>query len=525
MRFNQSARSTQREEMLSGGVGFRMTPEMELYTMVCASMLTPTYYTPNTNDQINKIKSLIRKVDPVFVAQMATYAREQMYLRTIPLVLTVELAKTHRGDNLIRRMSNRVIQRADEITEMLSYYVKANNLKPKHVKVKGGHVVEKKIYKLSNQLRKGIADSFMKFDEYQFAKYNRATEIKLRDALFLTHPKPRTAEQKELFNRIAQDTLETPYTWETQQSKAGQEGRDKGEVWQELIDSNRLNYMAMMRNLANFLRTGVSKSHIEKVARFLADPNQVRKSKQLPFRFLAAYRSIGGGPQVRWMYGPDNSSAIESPHTPILLNALEEAVKVSVENIPSMKGNDLLIASDVSGSMQRTISEKSTIQHYDIGLLLGLLVKHVSPTSVFGIFGDSWKPLSNTPVEDVLGAVNRAHKREGEVGYGTHGYKVLDWALNRKQHFDKIMFFTDGQMYGSGHDLKGINDKWKIYKSQVNPEAKLYLFNLQPYGQSPFDLKQNDTYMISGFSEKIFTMLDSIEKGEDALALIKEIRV
>lgn len=525
MRFNRAARETQREEMLSGGEGFKMVPELELYTMVCASMLTPTYYTPNTNDQINKIKSLIRKVDPVFVAQLAAYAREKMYLRTISLVLTVELAKTHRGDNLIRRMSNRVIQRADEITEMLAYYVKANNLQPKFVKVKGGHMVEKKIYKLSNQLRKGIADSFSKFDEYQFAKYNRATEIKLRDALFLTHPKPGTPQQEELFNKIAQGTLSTPYTWETQQSKAGQEGKDKGEVWQELINSGRMNYMALMRNLANFLRTGVSKDHLEKVAKRLADPNEVRRSKQLPFRFLAAYRSIGGGPSMRYWHD-DHTNIIESPHTPVLLEALEEAVKVSVENIPSMKGSNILIASDVSGSMQRTISEKSTIQNYDIGLLLGLLIKHVSPTSVFGIFGDSWKPLSNTPVKDVLGATNRAHQREGEVGYGTHGYKVLDWAIDRKEHFDKIMFFTDGQMYGrSSRDLKNINDKWARYKSLINPQAKLYLFNLQPYGESPFDLKKNDTYMISGFSEKIFTMLDSIEKGEDALALIKEIRV
>jgi TROVE domain. len=119
-----------------------------------------------------------------------------MNLRTIPMVLTVELAKCHKGDNLLRRLAGKVISRADEITELLSYYVKANNLEPKFVESKGGHNVEKKVYKLSNQLRKGIADSFFKFDEYQFAKYNRDGEIKLRDALFLTHPKTKNRSPK-----------------------------------------------------------------------------------------------------------------------------------------------------------------------------------------------------------------------------------------------------------------------------------------------------------------------------------------
>jgi hypothetical protein len=67
-RFNKPA--SQKEEMLSGGQGFKMTPEMELYACTCASILTPQFYTPNTNDQINKIKTLIRKCDPVLLRNL-----------------------------------------------------------------------------------------------------------------------------------------------------------------------------------------------------------------------------------------------------------------------------------------------------------------------------------------------------------------------------------------------------------------------------------------------------------------------
>lgn len=514
--------------MLSGGTGFKMTPEMELYACTCASILTPQYYTPNTNDQINKIKTLIRKCDPVFVAQLAVYARTQMNLRTIPMVLTVELAKCHKGDNLLRRLAGKVISRADEITELLSYYVKANSLVPKFVEAKGGHNVEKKVYKLSNQLRKGVADAFFKFDEYQFAKYNRNGEIKLRDALFLTHPKPRTEAQKVLFEKIAQDNLSTPYTWETQLSKAGQEGKDKKAVWEELIQSGKIGYMAMIRNLRNFLDVGVSEIWLNKVADRIADPDEVRKSKQFPFRFLSAYRSIGGGPSGRYAYWGDESqlSSHENLFTPILLEALEKAVLVSIENIPMLANNAVLVATDVSGSMQSTISEKSTIQNYDIGALLGMLVQARVPNSVAGMFGDNWKVLTEEKVENVLAATNEIHSREGSVGYGTHGYKVLTWALNQKRVFDRIFFFTDGQMYGrTSRDLRGVNEKWKLYKSTINPYAKLYLFNLGSYGQTPIDLKQDDVHMITGWNDKIFTILEGIERGGEVLDQIKEIQI
>jgi len=514
--------------MLSGGTGFKMVPELELYACVCSSILTPQYYTPNTNDQINKIKTLIRKVDPVFVAQLAVYAREQMYLRTIPLVLTVELAKCHSGDNLLRRMAGRVIQRADEITELLAYYVKANNLRPKFVEAKGGHSVEKKIYKLSNQLRKGVADAFFKFDEYQFAKYNRPGEIKLRDALFLTHPKPRTDAQRVLFEKIAQDNLSTPYTWETQMSKAGQDGKDKKAVWEELIQSGKLGYMALLRNLRNFLDAGVSEVWLNKVADRIANPDEVRKSKQFPFRFLSAYRSIGGGPRTRYTsYWGDYDSQIgqhENLFTPILLESLEKAAKISVENIPMLINQAILVASDVSGSMQSPLSEKSSLQQFDIGALLGLLVQARADNSVFGMFGDTWKPLTSEKVDNPLAATNELHRREGEVGYSTHGYKVLQWAINQKKKFSRIMIFTDCQMYGSGHDGRNIDKLWKQYKT-INPYAKLYLFNLSSYGQTPIDLRAGDVALITGWSDKIFTAMDNIERGGEVLDMVKEIQI
>ena len=95
----------------------------------------------------------------------------------MPLVLCVELARLHRGDNLLSRLVARVVQRPGEITELLAYYARANG--------RGGTKIFNRV---SKQLQKGLALSFNRFDGYQLAKYNRDGAVRLRDALSLVHP-------------------------------------------------------------------------------------------------------------------------------------------------------------------------------------------------------------------------------------------------------------------------------------------------------------------------------------------------
>lgn len=51
--------------------------------------------------------------------------------------------------------------------------------------------------------------------------------------------------------------LATPYTWEAVLSRDG----NTAESWEQLIESGRLPFMAMVRNVRNFLRAGVSPRH------------------------------------------------------------------------------------------------------------------------------------------------------------------------------------------------------------------------------------------------------------------------
>ena len=488
-----------------GEKAYAMTPEMELYTAVVTCALSDKFY-ESKDDRMERIASLIRQVDPEFVAKLAVYTRTQMNLRSIPMFLIVELAKIHNGDSLVKRTIEKTVLRADEIMELLMCYQLRNS---------DGKGI-KKLGKLSRQVQEGLKSAFNRFDEYQFAKYDRSNlEVKLKDALFLVHPKASSPEQQVIFDKIVSGELQTPYTWETQLSELGQKHfatkEEKAEavkaLWEELIDSGRLGYMALLRNLRNILQAKVSPAHIERVASHICDPAKVTKSKQLPFRFLAAYKEL---------------MDVTSVHTSSVLSALEKAVRESVNNLKGFEADtSVLVAADVSGSMFTTISPKSSVMNYDIGILLSMLLKSKCSSVISGMFGDSWKVL-NLPQEKIL--ANTIEMKRREVGYSTNGYKVIDYLVDNNIKMDKVMMFTDMQMWDSTYREKHIQKSWAKYR-QMYPEAKLYLFDLQGYGQAPVRLVGDDVTLIAGWSDKVFDVLNAVENGAEVLDQIKDIEI
>jgi len=457
MKFNILKRKANVVSNYEGAKSFKLTPEMELYSAVVTAGLSDSFY-EKSDERLSRIRELMIKNSPEYVGKLAVYTRNEMYMRSVPMVLAVELAKANSGNTVVGKTVNGIVNRADEITN--------------------------------------------RFDEYQFAKYNSNAEVKLRDALFLVHPKAKDESQQTIFNKIAANELAVPYTWETELSALGQVKYEnenaKAEAfkmkWEELIDSGKIGYMALMRNLRNIVEAKVSTAHVRKVCDFLSNEKAVANSKQLPFRFLSAYREVKG---------------LKSEYVTMILNALEDAVILSAKNLNGFdETTRVLIACDVSGSMQKGVSLKSKVLLFD---------KRV----VTGMFGERWK-IINMPNRGVLSNVDQYYKREGEVGYATNGYKVIDDLINRNVVMDKIMLFTDCQMWNSKNDGSSIEQSWKNYK-KVAPNAKLYLFDLAGYGNIPLSFQRDDVCLIAGWSDKVFDVLHSIENGESAVEKIKQV--
>jgi 60 kDa SS-A/Ro ribonucleoprotein len=486
-----------------GARAYTLTPETELYAAVATTGLNDTFY-EKTDKRILRIQELMQKTNPEYNAKLAVYARTEMYLRSVPMVLAVEMARTNQGNPIVSKVVNGVVKRADEITELLAYYQRAND-----------RMGTKKLNKLSKQVQKGLSVAFNRFDEYQFAKYNRDTEVKLRDALFLVHPRAKDDAQQAIFDKIAANELATPYTWETELSALGQQeyaGMQEKALavkakWEELIDSGKIGYMAMMRNLCNMLQANVSPEYMQKVCAMLANEKGVINAKQLPFRFLAAYREV---------------KVQKSGCTAMVLTALEDAIAISAKNIRGFDVNTgVVIACDVSGSMQKPISAKSRVLLYDIGLVLGMLMQSRCKRVVTGMFGNDWKVI-NMPGRNVLANVQEYYKREGEVGYATNGYKVIDDLVRRKVVIDKVMLFTDCQLWNSKNGGALLTKSWKAYKA-LAPGARLYLFDLAGLSTTPISMEADDVFLIAGWSDKVFDVLAAIEDGVTAMEKIDKI--
>ena len=630
MSYNEQLRCDNLTTNHEGAKAWRMTPEWELYSTVVTTMGVEDKFYERGNDRVRRIADLVRRVQPEFVAQLAVYAREAMHLRSVPLLLLVELARCHRGDSLVSRAVSRTIQRADEIAELLMCYQWRTG--------------RKDLTGLSSQLRKGLAEAFNHFDEYQFAKYNRTgRKVPLRDALLLVHPKPKDERQKTVFRKILNDELETPYTWETELSRTGQQHfeskADKQEavrkVWQELIASRRMGYMATLRNLRNVLEASVDDASMQQVCSYLSNAEAVSRSKQLPFRFLSAYlqlkvldltshrplqkvidattqkisvieksierrkkgvvffkarkvvrysllnaHTIGKRAKIsgtlrlvkptlhfrRMKYcwvNPERPSKRMQKDIRQLENvllglhkreemlrqkqamleekygnpwlkmarqseeifwALEQAAAQSAANIPGFDADTrVLLASDVSGSMCRPVSRNSSVECYHIGLLLSMLMKHRCPQAVTGMFGTIWKAY-DMPSANVLQNTSDMLYNAREVGCATNGYRVIDWLIKKHRVMDKVMLFTDCQLWDSYGGNASLAKSWKEYK-RMTPDAKLYLFDLAGYGQSPVSMKRGDVFCIAGWSDKVFDILAALERGNSAIDEIRRIVV
>jgi 60 kDa SS-A/Ro ribonucleoprotein len=488
-----------------GAPAYTLTPALELYAAVATAALSNQFYEA-ADTRLARLRELIARGDPQFVARLAVYAREQLHLRSVPLVLAVELARLHRGDNLVSRLVARIVQRADEIPELLAFYAQAND-----------RTGVKTLGQLSKQVQRGLALAFNRFDAYQLAKYDReGAAVRLRDALFLVHPKPRDEAQQAVFNQLVAGTLPVPYTWETELSAAGQVAHASPaerqaaltRTWEALVHSGRLGYMALLRNLRNLLEANVSAETLALACATLADPAQVARARQLPFRFLAAYREV---------------LALDSGAVAPVLVALEAAIVSSARNLRGFGPQTrVVVACDVSGSMQQPISPRSKVLLYDVGLVLAMLLQSRCQHVVTGLFGDRWLRVP-LPQGQVLRNVQELYRREGEVGYATNGHRVIQDLRQRGEAVDKVMIFTDCQLWNTNG--KGtLAQEWAAYRANVAPQARLYLFDLAGLGTTPLDVRSRDgVALIAGWSDKIFDVLAAIENGGSALTEIEKI--
>lgn len=309
-----------------GGKAIKTSDYNNLKRSVLATFLWEDGFYESGEEIAKRIQGLITKVHPVQVANLAIEAREIFKLRHVPLLLIRELARNEASRFIVGETLARVIQRPDELGEFLAIYNKEGK------------------QPLAKQVKKGLAEAFKKFDEFQLSKWNRDAQYKLRDVLFLVHPVAKDKSQQKVWDKLVENKLATPDTWETELSGS----KDKFSSWTRLLKENKLGAMALLKNLRNMQEAGVNDDLIRN-SLVNCNPERV-----LPFRFVSAAK-----------YAPQFEPELES----LMFKCLKDKEK--------LKGKTALVV-DVSGSMKmHKISAKSELDRLDAACALSMLLREV----------------------------------------------------------------------------------------------------------------------------------------------------
>jgi 60 kDa SS-A/Ro ribonucleoprotein len=389
MRLNMTARNT---VLTHEGAPARQIPvEKQLRRCVMSCLLWEDEFYEDGLAIAARIGELAAQVPPATLAGLAIEAREDFNLRHVPLLLLEVLSRTGRGDRLVADTVARVIQRADEMGELLT------------ILWKDGRKM------VPAQMRKGLARALVKFDAYQLAKYDRDVAVKLRDVLRLVRPKPLSEAQSALWKQAKDRTLPTPDTWETALSG----GADKKATFERLLRDGKLGYLALLRNLRNMQAAGVDTDLIR-------DAILARKGagRVLPFRYVAAARVV---PQFEpW---------------------LDQALVAGIGEMPALAGRTVVLV-DVSGSMSARLSRKSDMTRMDAAATLASVIPGEVRVLTF-----SNATLEVPPRRGMAGV-------EAVVRSQPHGGTLLGAAVakaNAMTH-DRLIVITDEQSHDAVPD-------------------------------------------------------------------------
>jgi 60 kDa SS-A/Ro ribonucleoprotein len=426
-----------------GAKAVRLSAVEELRRSVMACFLWEGTFYESGEDIANRITRLTQEVPVDAAIEIATDARTKGNLRHVPLWMLTAMIQSkypNSEDRLkVGKAIPEIVQRADEMGELIGMYWK-DGKKP-----------------LTKQMKIGLANAFKKFNEYQLAKYDSdARALKIRDVMFLAHPKPDNEEQVALFKKVANKELKTPDTWETQLSG----GADKNETFTRLMEENKLGVLAFLRNLRNMEQAGVSKTLATEYSK------RVKTDRALPFRFISAARAV-----------PAWSDMIQD----MMLRALSEHEK--------LVGKTAIIV-DNSGSMHGTkISTKSDLDRADAACALAVIIRELCEESLVIGYG-----TSAAVVPSHYRGLSLIEQIRRGPGGGTDTYGAIQ--LAKAQGYDRIIVITDEQ------------SSTAVEKPSV-ARHKAYFINVATYQNG---VGYRTWTHIDGFSESTVTFIRENER-------------
>jgi len=504
-----------------GAPAYALGPKHSLAQFAATGCFNGTFYA-DAETQLDTLKSLIAQVnDNVFLAKLAIYSRERAFLKDMPAALTATLAA--RDTVLFHHVFDRVIDNGRVLRTLFQI-------------IRSGQFGKKS---LSSSLQRAFQRWLNTASPEKLLSASIGHDPPLRDILRMARPTPSDNSRRALFGWLTDkeqpkwapaSEVDLPEqvrllvafrTAETAEQQIALLDRLHAR-WDLLADTAKgakvwvaiartMGPQALRMNLNILQRHGVFEDTtvIRAVADRLADENEIRRSRQFPYQFFAAYLNASD----------DVPQAIKT--------AFHKAAEIACGNVPELPG-PVVIGLDVSGSMQSAITghrgcgATTKMRCVDVAALVAAAILRRNPDSIVVPFDTQAFYVKPDPSDSILSLA----KQLAQYGGGGTDCSLPIRAGHtdfRQRKFAGVVLVSDQESWvyrGRPHlfganGSTGVMTEWmKFVQNQLRlPQAqsglaapKLICIDLQPY-QTTQAPEREDILNVGGFSDAVFDVI------------------
>ncbi|TWU02879.1 TROVE domain-containing protein [Stieleria varia] len=529
----------------AGGPAYKFPAKHALAQLAATGTFGNVYYA-TASDQLDQLRKLIDEVDDnEYLAKLAVYSRERAYMKDMPAALLVTLST--RDTALMHKVFDRVADNGRVLRTVFQM-------------VRSGQFGRKG---LSSSLQRAFQRWLNEASVGKLLSASIGNDPSLRDVLRMARPTPKDNVRRALFGWLTDKEVDkwAPATEadlptevqslcafraaETEEAQALIAGElvvrwdlladaAKGPVVWKAI-ARQMGPQALRMNLNTLLRHDVFQNGnkpdnemIDYVAGRIADPEAIRRSRQFPYQFLAAYLN----------------AADEVPHK--IKSALHDAAEIACGNIPQLPA-PVIIGLDTSGSMGCSVTglhgrgRASKMRCVDVAALFAAAILRRNPNSVvipfdtqaYDLYGKGAKIDSS---DSILSLSARLSKYGGGGTDVSLPLRVANGECEANKRYAKRTFagivlvsdneswINSGRVYGYGRGgSTGVMTEWekfkKIQRGHGIADPKLVCIDIAPYGntQAPEpDGKggRQDILNIGGFSDAVFNVVSNFLESD-----------
>ncbi|XP_067949967.1 telomerase protein component 1-like [Watersipora subatra] len=595
------------------------TKRQFINAMSAALLMSPNFkcVSDKTRTSFVSLCDSIADIDPEFILKVAIYSRKDLNIRAVSNFLLADAAHRPVCRPFLKKYFKSTVMLPSDWIEVAEIYqtFQDHNLN---------------FGSLPTALRKVMVEKFADFDKYQLGKYNKdkkqtkrkplsskeknridrhrqsgiqpsqlvsdessddESEIHLKTftlkqlirQLHISSPADNVLcligkkypQTREEFYRMKlpgefdemqagkRMRLPIPETWETQVSLRG----NKAEVWESLIDHRKLPFMAMLRNIRNMLKAGISEKHHQWVIGKLTDEGAIANSKQFPFRFFSAYAVLteldsdydkyqeklislatkledaANKEESQLGYKRRKKKTKEQRRSDQKKNgmrkqlkqdlkydkelvaryrkALDKSVELATNyNVPPIPGVTLVLINTGRSMFHPCTTYRgmgTPRKIVEVGILLGLMCQHACESSELVMYD---KRYTRIPLEKegILASTARLVERITLSDNPTANIprELLQDILMNRQHIDNVIVLSDGLTYDNP-DGAAMEEFLRAYRDLINPNVLFVSINLSSRVtgvESQMVSKHPNDVFLAGFSDQLLRFV--AERGDSA---------